>query len=45
VALDGIEVGDLEYLDIGRPVGTSEVLPVTVKSLLFPSETKEPAAV
>jgi ethanolamine utilization protein EutA len=45
VALDGIEVGDLEYLDIGRPVGTSEVLPVTVKSLLFPSESKEPAPV
>jgi len=38
VALDGIEVGDLDYVDIGRPVGTSEVLPVTVKSLMFPSE-------
>lgn len=41
VAIDGIDVGDLEYVDIGRPVGTSEVLPVTVKSLLFPSEHKE----
>jgi ethanolamine utilization protein EutA len=38
IALDGIEVGDLEYLDVGRPVGASEVLPVTVKSLLFPSD-------
>ncbi len=41
VAIDGIDVGDLEYVDIGRPVGTSEVLPVTIKSLLFPSEHKE----
>lgn len=40
VAIDSIEVGDLDYVDIGRPVGTSEVLPVTVKSLLFPSEHK-----
>ena len=41
VAVDGIEVGDLEYVDIGRPMGTSEVLPVTVKSLLFPAEHKD----
>jgi ethanolamine utilization protein EutA len=41
VAIDGIDVGDLDYIDIGRPVGTSEVLPVTVKSLLFPSEQKK----
>ena len=40
VAIDSIEVGDLDYVDIGRPVGASEVLPVTVKSLLFPSEHK-----
>ncbi len=37
VAVDGIEVGDLDYVDIGRPMGISEVLPVTVKSLTFPS--------
>ena len=36
VAIDGIEVGDLDYLDIGKPMGVSEVLPVTVKSLMFP---------
>jgi ethanolamine utilization protein EutA len=38
VAIDGIDVGDLDYVDIGRPVGTSEVVPVTVKSLMFPAE-------
>jgi ethanolamine utilization protein EutA len=34
IALDGIEVGDLDYVDVNRPFGTSEVVPVTVKSLV-----------
>ena len=38
VVVDGIEVGDLDYLDIGRPMGISEVVPVTVKSLVFPHQ-------
>ncbi len=37
IVVDGIKVGDLDYLDIGRPMGTTEVIPVTVKSLVFPS--------
>jgi ethanolamine utilization protein EutA len=37
VAIDGIDVGDLDYIDIGAPVGTTEVIPVTVKSLMFPA--------
>jgi ethanolamine utilization protein EutA len=40
VAVDGIDVGDLDYVDIGRPMGIMEPLPVTVKSLLFPAETR-----
>lgn len=35
IAIDGIEVGDLDYVDIGKPMGASEVIPVTVKSLVF----------
>jgi len=36
--VDGIEVGDLNYLDIGRPVNeVSGSLPVTIKSLTFPT--------
>lgn len=40
IAIDGIDVGDLDYIDIGRPVGVSEALPVTVKSLMFPSHSE-----
>ena len=37
IAIDGIDVGDLDYVDIGSPMGASEVIPVTVKSLMFPT--------
>jgi len=37
IVVDGIDVGDLDYLDIGRPMGISEAVPVTVKSLIFQS--------
>jgi len=36
IAIDSIEVGDLDYIDIGEPMGITEVIPVTVKSLMFP---------
>jgi len=39
IVIDGIDVGDLDYLDIGKPMGVSEVVPVTVKSLMFPQRT------
>ncbi|MBO0870720.1 MAG: ethanolamine ammonia-lyase reactivating factor EutA, partial [Micromonosporaceae bacterium] len=36
VVIDGIDVGELDYLDIGRPVGATRSFPVTVKSLTMP---------
>lgn len=36
IVVDGITVGDLDYLDIGRPMGSTKSIPVTVKSLAFP---------
>jgi ethanolamine utilization protein EutA len=35
-AVDGIGVGDLDYIDIGKCLGITEVIPVTVKSMMFP---------
>ncbi len=38
ISIDGISVGMLDYIDIGKPVSMLELFPVTVKSLLFSSE-------
>jgi ethanolamine utilization protein EutA len=35
VVVDGVDVGDLDYVDIGRPLGSGLTVPVTVKSLTF----------
>jgi ethanolamine utilization protein EutA len=35
VTLDGLDLGDLDYIDIGAPVPPSGVVPVIVKSLIF----------
>lgn len=36
VSLDGIDLQELDYVDIGTPIEPSGVLPVVVKSLAFP---------
>jgi len=41
IAIDGIEVGDLDYIDIGECLGITEVIPVTVKSLMFPTTSSD----
>jgi ethanolamine utilization protein EutA len=38
VTLDGLELGDLDYIDVGVPQQPSGVVPVIVKSLVFPEE-------
>ena len=37
IAVDGTQVGDLDFIDRGECMGVTEVIPVTVKSLMFPS--------
>jgi len=41
IAIDSIEVGDLDYIDIGECLGITEVIPVTVKSLMFPTAASD----
>jgi len=38
VTLDGLDLGELDYIDVGAPVAPSGVVPVIVKSLVFPEE-------
>ena len=35
VTLDGLELGELDYIDVGAPLPPSGVVPVIVKSLVF----------
>ena len=37
LVIDGVTLGDLDYVDIGCALGAVQVFPVTVKSLLFPA--------
>jgi ethanolamine utilization protein EutA len=36
IAIDGIELHPFDYVDIGAPVQPANVVPVVIKSLLFP---------
>ena len=36
IAVDGLELADLDYIDIGERILPANVLPVVVKSLVFP---------
>src|SRR5437588_12839514 len=38
ITLDGLDLGDLDYIDVGAPQPPSGVVPVIVKSLVFPAE-------
>ena len=40
ITLDGLDLGDLDYIDVGAPQPPSGVVPVIVKSLVFPDEPR-----
>jgi ethanolamine utilization protein EutA len=39
ICIDGIEVGDLDYIDIGTEIQSSRTVPVVVKNLVFSKGT------
>lgn len=45
LAIDGLEVVDLDYVDIGARILPADVVPVVVKSLLFPGAVPPSRAV
>ena len=36
ISIDGVQLRSLDYVDIGELIEASEVVPVVIKSLLFP---------
>jgi ethanolamine utilization protein EutA len=41
VAIDGIELSDLDFVDIGQQILPTNVVPVVIKSLVFPHQSAE----
>ncbi len=37
ISIDGVKLQELDYVDIGRPVEPANVVPIVIKSLLFPA--------
>jgi ethanolamine utilization protein EutA len=45
ISIDGIELQEFDYIDIGAMIYPSQVVPVVVKSLVFPEVHGQPAEV
>jgi ethanolamine utilization protein EutA len=41
IAIDGIELSDLDFVDIGERIEPANVVPVVIKSLVFPHAAAE----
>jgi ethanolamine utilization protein EutA len=37
ISIDGLELKDFDYIDIGRSLEATEAVPVVIKSLVFPA--------
>jgi ethanolamine utilization protein EutA len=44
VSVDGLDLKEFDYIDIGRMIATSGAVPVVIKSLIFPQAAVAPAA-
>jgi ethanolamine utilization protein EutA len=44
VSIDGLELKEFDYIDIGRMLESSGAVPVVIKSLIFPGDATQPAA-
>ena len=40
VSIDGLELKDFDYIDIGAMLDTSGAVPVVIKSLVFPDQRR-----
>ena len=40
ISIDGIDLREFDYIDIGELIPTSGAVPVVIKSLVFPSATQ-----
>ena len=40
LSIDGIELREFDYIDIGELIPTSGAVPVVIKSLVFPNATQ-----
>lgn len=43
ISIDGIELNEFDFIDIGSLIPSSGAVPVVIKSLVFPNESKEGA--
>ncbi len=43
VSIDGLELKEFDYIDIGEMLASSGAVPVVIKSLIFPGDARTPA--
>jgi ethanolamine utilization protein EutA len=43
ICIDGVRLSELDYVDVGRIVEPADVVPVVIKSLIFPQSAEEEA--
>ena len=41
ISIDGVELREFDYIDIGELIPTSGAVPVVIKSLVFPTSAHE----